>query len=267
MTLITLTTDFGLHDHYVGVMKGVILSRTPEARIVDLSHAVHAHDVRQAAWLIAANYRYFPPGSIHVLIVDPGVGSGRRIIMLSVGEHYFLAPDNGLLSLVVQEAHDDIKCFEVKRPDLYLKPLSQTFHGRDIFAPLAAYLAKSNSIYNIGPGLDPSRLVSLNLPSPVIDCDRKQIAGGIIDIDHFGNIITNIKTDHINKLAANPAEVLVTLGNRSLTGITASYDSVPAGRPLLILNSGSYLEIAVNQGRADDYFQIGPTAKILLQVD
>ena len=266
MKLITLSTDFGFHDPYAGVMKGVILSRAPEARIVDLCHAIRAHDVQQAAYMIAANYRYFPAGSIHVLVVDPGVGSQRRIILLSAGGHYFLAPDNGVLSLVAQESHN-IKVFEAKRPDLYLHPLSQTFHGRDIFAPLAAYLALNNSRDDIGPELELHQLRQLKLPQPAIDHGKKQITGAVVDIDHFGNIITNINRDNITELTANPEEVVVTLGNHSLRHITISYDSVPIGQALLIFNSTFHLEIAINQGRASDYFQIKPSAKVLLQMD
>jgi len=264
MRLITLTTDFGCLNHYTGVMKGVILSRAPEARIVDLCHTIRAHDVRQAALMIAANYRYFPTGSIHVLVVDPGVGGSRRILLLNAAGHYFLAPDNGLLSLVVQDAHG-IRVFETKRPDLYLQPLSRTFHGRDIFAPLAAHLAQDNHIDGLGPELDPARLTRLDLPRPTIDRRRKQIAGLVIDIDHFGNIITNITSDTINEFTDNPENVVVTLGGRSLRHLAASYDGVSVGLPLLIINSASYLEIAVNQGRAGDYFQVEPGAKVLLQ--
>ncbi|MFP3983577.1 MAG: S-adenosyl-l-methionine hydroxide adenosyltransferase family protein [Desulfurivibrionaceae bacterium] len=157
MTLITLTTDFGLSDEYVGVMKGVILSRCPQARIVDLSHGIRPQDVRGAAYTIEASFPYFPEGTIHVVVVDPGVGSSREIIALQTGGHTFLAPDNGVLSLVLPRAD---KIFKVTAGDLFLPRQGDTFHGRDIFAPLAAHLACGLSPDRLGPRLEESGILS-----------------------------------------------------------------------------------------------------------
>ena len=177
--IITLTTDFGLTDEYVGVMKGVILSRRPCARIVDLSHNIGRHDILQAAYVIYSSYRYFPESTIHIVVVDPGVGSDRRIVLVSAKNHLFLVPDNGILSLFLVNKYVDA-AYEINCDHLFLKPLSNTFHGRDIFAPVAAQLAGDLRPEQVGNRIDPDKLVTLSMPEVRIDPVQGRITGTVL---------------------------------------------------------------------------------------
>ncbi len=245
--IITLTTDFGTNDGYVAAIKGVILSRTPAATIVDLCHALPPQDIRQAAYFLRDTFPYFPAGTIHVVVVDPGVGSGRGIVALVSRGHTFLAPDNGVLGLVMASG---AKAFLAERPDLYRHPVSHTFHGRDIIAPLAAYLAAGHAPEALGPALDPERLVSLKLPEPTIDRTGRRIAGCVVRIDHFGNLITNISAADLHQLAVSPDALTLTIGPHRLNSWHLNYSQAPAGEPLILINSNGLIEIAINQGHA-----------------
>ena len=247
--IITLTTDFGLDDCYVGVVKGVIVSRNPAAQIIDLSHTIPPQDILQAAYLVHANFSYFPEGTLHVIIVDPGVGSDRKIILAKACNHLFLAPDNGVLSPFI-EKNQVTRTFNADRKDLYLSPVSQTFHGRDIFAPLAAHLTNANTPESVGTEYDTAKLTTLNLPLPTIDTANAKIEGTIINIDRFGNITTNITSNEICKLNSAHQALELTFKNHTITGLQTNYAAAAPGEPLLLINSQNSLEIAVNQGNA-----------------
>jgi len=247
--IITLTTDFGLDDCYVGAMKGVILSRNPAARIIDLCHTVGPQDVVQAAYLIHANFSYFPEGTLHLVIVDPGVGSSRKIILATARDHSFLVPDNGVLSPFLKKKQVT-SSFSAEREDLYLHPTSRTFHGRDIFAPLAAFLTNGNPPESIGPEYDTAKLTTLDLPMPIVDPANSTVKGSIINIDRFGNASTNITLDEIGPLNTPPGSLQLSIGNHTITGLRATYTDTSPGTPLLIINSQNFLEIAVNRGSA-----------------
>ena len=249
MNLVTLTTDFGHTDSYVGTMKGVILGRAPGAQIIDLCHSIPPHDIRRAAYLIKASFKYFPEGTIHLIVVDPGVGGKRRIILIKARGHLFLAPDNGVLTPFLTGAAVD-KAWLAERPDLYLQPVSHTFHGRDIFAPIAAWLAQGGSADSIGPGINPEELTTIEPPGLKIDPAQNQIHGSVIDIDHFGNIITNISRQAVDHLTSDLTRTELSIGGHSIKSIRTSYDQVPAGRLLLIFNSNDLLEIAANRSSA-----------------
>lgn len=243
MSIITLTTDFGAADWFVGTLKGVILRINPQANIVDITHDIPAGDIRAGAFALAAGYRYFPTKTIHVAVVDPGVGSRRRAIAVQTANCIFVGPDNGVLSFAL--AKEKIKTVhELTNEKLFLKPISQTFHGRDIFAPVAAHFSRGLSIQTLGPPLkDPVRL---RWPEPRFN--RTSVSGEVVYIDRFGNAIVNIDHDAVSGLAMPAYEILVK--DKHLCPLAAFYQAVPAGRPVAVIGSSGLLEIAINGGSA-----------------
>ncbi len=261
---ITLTTDFGLSDEYAGVLKGVIYSKAPEAHIVDLSHSIPSYDISKAAYLIASAYHYFPPRTIHLVVVDPGVGGDRDIILLQAEDHFFLGPDNGVLGLIIKN-HQDVKAFKVTNSDLFLKPICPTFHGRDIFAPVAAHLASGADPGTVGAEIQPEQLEALDFPQPAIDRTKKQISGTIISIDHFGNSMSNICKSSVGEISSCPEDDSFSLavGGNTIQPLKKTYQDAGIGEALIIYNSRNYLEIAVNQGNAAQMLQIQPDDQVL----
>jgi S-adenosylmethionine hydrolase len=243
MRIITLTTDFGLEDWFVGTMKGVIATIAPKATLVDVTHAIPSGDVRTGAFALAASYKYFPKGTVHVAIVDPGVGSKRRAIAIQTERYFFVGPDNGVLWFALRS--EKIKAVRALENETYfLKPVSQTFHGRDLFAPIAAHLARGITIAKVGPLI--INFVRLDWPEPKVL--SKSIVGEVIYIDKFGNAITNI-----------PAAILASFGSehcavfkerKQICAIGTHYQSVPARQAIAVPGSSGYLEIAVNGGNA-----------------
>lgn len=265
--IITLTTDFGLVDEYVGVMKGVILSICPDARIIDLSHAISPQDIRQAAFLIKASYAYFPANTLHVVVVDPGVGSGRRIILTCADGHLFLAPDNGVLTWLLQGPRFET-AYEVSCQQLFLKQLSNTFHGRDIFAPVAAHLANGFLETKVGRELNRDELTVLSLPDAKFDKATRVLTGSIVSIDRFGNLLTNIHHDLLESIipAGSYPGITITINNQTIRGLQPSYASVPKGSLLAIIGSRNYLEIAANQGNAAQILGAATNTEIRLRL-
>ncbi|MBI4880648.1 MAG: SAM-dependent chlorinase/fluorinase [Planctomycetes bacterium] len=245
--IITLLTDFGLHEPYVGVMKGVILGICPEACIVDLTHQVEAREVMEANFALHGAFPYFPAGTIHVVVVDPGVGSSRRILCARSRGMTFLAPDNGVLTGVFQPG-DEIRA--VTNGRMFLGgPISHTFHGRDIFAPVAARLLAGARFADVGgPVSDP---VTLDLPQPVRQRSGS-LMGTIIHIDQFGNLISNIRKHDVEALPENAR--VVSFRGQEIGRLVESYASVERGAPLAIVDSFGFLEIAVNSGSAAKHF-------------
>ena len=189
--IITLTTDFGLRDPFVGIMKGVILSIAPEAQLVDIAHDIPSHDILEAAFIIDSAFRYFPPKTIHLVVVDPGVGGSRRPIAASTGDQYFVAPDNGVLSFILNTGPlTPIPTYHITNASLFHQPVSKTFHGRDIFAPVAGHLARGAPIDSVGPRI--VDFVRKSSPRPRRNGARALIAT-VLRIDRFGNIITNLQ--------------------------------------------------------------------------
>ncbi len=248
--MITLLTDFGLSDPYVGIMKGVILSINPEVRIVDITHEVDPQDVSSAAYLIAAAYRYFPKKSIHVVVVDPGVGGSRAVIAVTAGGHFFLAPNNGVLSLILDAEPADA-VVRVDNPDFFLQPVSRTFHGRDIFAPVAAHLSRGLNVSVLGNRMESQDLVDLGIVPPVLS-NTGELRGRIVLIDRFGNLITNIHENSVKQLCGTitPSRLKVIIGEHQINGLADRYSSVPSQTLLAIFGSMGFLEISVNRGSA-----------------
>ena len=242
MKLITLTTDFGLQDWFVATMKGVILSICPGVEIVDISHAVPRGDVRAGAIALWASYRYFPKGTAHVAVVDPGVGSLRAAIAVRTGDHLFIGPDNGVLSLALEKE----KVRSVRRlenPRCFLQPVSRTFHGRDIFAPVAARLCRGFPFHKLGP--PQQDFVRIAWPRPHMT--KGAIEGEIVHIDRFGNLITNIGGQCLRD--EHTARSMIKVGKRKIP-VGAYYQSVAAGKPVAVIGSSGLLEIAINGGSA-----------------
>ncbi len=244
---IVLLTDFGFRDSYVGVMKGVIRGISRTVDIIDLSHNIVPQDVAEAAFVLASSYRYFPPGAVFVCVVDPGVGSERAILYMSAGGQAFLAPDNGLLSVIAEEAgRKDLR--KVTAEQYWLKDASSTFHGRDIFAPIAARLAEGLDPSLLGPEVP--YLARLELPSPIRAADGS-LRGEIIYIDQFGNLITNIREGMVRRTFGSGSDELeARVKRRSVRGLSAAYSDRQEGELVALIGSSGYLEVAVNKGSA-----------------
>lgn len=242
--LVAFLTDFGTRDHYAGVMKGVVLTLCPDATVVDVTHDLPPHDITAAAYHLAATYKYFPPGSIFVTVVDPGVGSPRRGIAVEAGDWKFVAPDNGVLTLVVRET--PVKTAVELTERRYARPtISRTFEGRDRFAPAAAWLAKGTNMTALGrPAHD---LVQLDLP--VCEETRESIEGAVVRIDRFGNAITNIDRKTFERLAAGRA-IAIMANDKPVDRIVATYSEIGAGEVCALFGSTDHLEFAANAGSA-----------------
>jgi S-adenosylmethionine hydrolase len=244
MRFITLTTDFGLQDWFVGAMKGVIAGIAPEARVIDLAHEIPPGSIVAGAFALASAARFFPKGTVHLAVVDPGVGSDRKAIAVQTDDYFFVGPDNGVLSLAL--ARQRVKIARVlENKKYFLKPLSRTFHGRDVFAPAAAHLSRGEPIHKLGPALlDPQATLSLG---PKFSAGG--IEGEVIYIDRFGNAITNLPAE----LGENSSlECCAVFGKRrKIVPIKEFYGAVPRGSPVAVFGSTGFLEIAVNRGSAE----------------
>lgn len=256
MRTITLLTDFGSADPFVGIMKGVILGINPRVHIVDLCHGVSPHDILEAAFLLHCAYRYFPKGTIHVVVVDPGVGGSRRPLLAAGRRGYYIAPDNGVLSYLFA-AKEIRRVVEITAEKYFLHPVSQTFHGRDIFAPVAAHLSRRGAIERFGRRTN--TYTRLPLPAPRRK-GNKVVEGSVLHVDRFGNLITNISPREI--LALHPGKrVTISIEGRRV-GLAKSYDGIRTGALGAILGSTGYLEIFANQQSAARALKVGRGATV-----
>jgi S-adenosyl-L-methionine hydrolase (adenosine-forming) len=253
--VIALVTDFGTADHYVGVMKGVILGICPDASIVDITHEVPAHDVLAGALELQAACPYFPPGTIFVTVVDPGVGSTRRGIAASTAEHRFVAPDNGVLTPVLHGPGVD--AVELAEPKYARRRVSRTFEGRDRFAPAAAWLATGVPLDALGPRV--TGLVQLDLPRPRVEGGH--LLGSVVRIDRFGNLVTNIDRQAFECFRADAA-VCVEIGSDEPPPLVDTYTDVPAGHVCALFGSTDHLEIACHGRSARTYLGLGRGAAV-----
>ena len=263
--MITLTTDFGTQDAYVSAMKGVMLSIAPDTRLVDITHRISPQDVMEAAFVLQGALPYFPAGTVHLVVVDPGVGSDRRAIALQYDDQWFVGPDNGVFSLLLnQEPPDAI--VELDQPAAWRTDTpSATFHGRDIFAPAAAHLAAGAALEDIGTPIDEMSSLRWALPMVV----QHTVEGWVVHIDRFGNCITNIQRDTVAEAfpsidpdhlsAPNPTKPLPLkcyVGSTILDALHSTYPAVAEGDPLMLFGSSGFLEIAVNGGHAAELLNI-----------
>ncbi len=254
--MIVLITDFGLNDEYVGVMKGVICSINPEVKIIDLTHGISSQDIIWAGIVIYKTYKFFPQGSIFLIVVDPGVGTKRDIIIMKAEGYYFIAPDNGVLSLIYEKFHPEI-IIKAEKEKYSLNPVSFTFHGRDIFAPVAAYLSKGENVLQMGKKVD--KIVRIKFPQPQIR--EKEITAAVIHIDRFGNLITCLDREEFEKLGWRKFKI--EYKGRIIEGISRCYDT--SKDLIAIWESKNFLEIAKPGGCAQKFLKakIGDKIKIV----
>ncbi|HUT64289.1 MAG TPA: SAM-dependent chlorinase/fluorinase [Anaerolineae bacterium] len=246
--IITFTTDFGTRDPYIGMLKGIVLTANPHAYLVDITHEIPAHDIVNAAFTLVRSYQYFPIGTIHVAIVDPGVGGQRKNIAMMTERYIFVGPDNGIFSLVLsKEKPREIR--EIKNPPFILKTISDTFHGRDIFAPCAGHLSAGKMFTDIGPVI--RRLK--NLKYPEVTRDGNKLMGEVVAIDSFGNMITNI-TRHTYNSFSGKMRTEIFFGAVRFDRIMRHYEDVVQGSPLVLFGSSGYMEVSMNEGSAAVYF-------------
>jgi S-adenosyl-L-methionine hydrolase (adenosine-forming) len=245
MRVITLTTDFGLTDWFVGAMKGVILCRHSRATIVDITHDIPPGNIQAGAFALMQAIPCFPPGSIHVAVVDPGVGGDREAIVIETAHALHVGPDNGLFSFAIPH-HEVRSVRRLANTRLLRHPISRTFHGRDVFAPVAARLAAGYPLSRVGPTL--AGFIRLDWPEPKLQ--EGAIRGQVLYVDRFGNAITNLDAAALESSLAMPATITIRVGRHRRIPLAESYSAVEHGRPLALLGSSDLLEIAVNGGSA-----------------
>ena len=247
MTIITLTTDFGSADGYVGAMKGVILGIAPDVRLVDLSHEIAAQNVRGAEYVLGRATAFFPAGTVHLAVVDPGVGSRRRPLLIMTSQAIYVGPDNGLFTFALDEAGAVV--FELDRPEFWLPSISRTFHGRDIFAPVAAHVARGVAPHALGsPISDPVRL-------PLVASQRHRdghVTGQVVLVDHFGNLITDIPGGWVSE-----GRWYAEIADRRINHFGGTYADATAGAFLILMSSAGTLEIAARDGNAAALLGVG----------
>ena len=259
--IVTLTTDFGLQDSYAGQLRGAVLKGCPRATVIDLTHGIPPWDVVTAAVTIRTSFSYFPAGSIHLVVVDPGVGTPRPILVASGSDHFFVAPDNGILSLLVVDLKVDTVHW-VEPTDHLPSTISPTFHGRGLMAPVAAALAAGRPLTNFGPAVDPAALTLISLPNVAVtdNCLRGQVQR----LDHFGNVVTSL---HAGGGPFSPERFdFVEIGGRRIAQLRRSYAEVAPCEMLALIGGDDYLEIAVNQGSAAEQLGCRPGDPVIVHL-
>lgn len=260
MTVITLLTDFGLKDGYVGVMKGVIWGISPDVEIADITHLVHPQNILEGALALGRTASFFPPGTIHVGVVDPGVGSKRRPIAARLGEHYFVGPDNGLCSLILEQAiagQRAVAFVHLDRPEYWLPVISSVFHGRDIFSPAAAHLARGIPLETLGSAInDP---IVLDIPRPIETPTGWK--GTVIIVDHFGNLSTNLTRTHLSEMKT----MILKVGGHTIRGLVGTFGDARPGELVALFGEAGDLSIAVVEGNASESLgvSVGETVEVL----
>jgi len=261
MPVIALTTDFGTQDHYVACMKGAILQINPKATIVDVTHDIPPHGIIQAAFVLRQVWPWFPAGTVHVVVVDPGVGTGRRILVGRYSDRCIVAPDNGVMSIIHRDAQlQELRVVENRR--FFATSLSTTFHGRDIMAPVGAHISNGVRLSDLGAPTD--HLEVLDLPRPRIGADGS-LSGEVLYVDRFGNLITCISIADLNALAGRRGRLSVRLGEREIGPIRSTYGEAEPGQPVALVGSTQMLEIAVNRGSAAQMFEAGVATPVTVR--
>jgi S-adenosylmethionine hydrolase len=264
--IITLLSDFGTADTYVAAMKGVILSIQPEARIVDLTHEIPPHDIRSASFALLSCFHHFPRGSIHIAVVDPGVGGARRPILLCTPEHYFIGPDNGVFT-GIQKTQEIRGCHALTASHYMLEQVSPTFHGRDIFAPAAAWLSRGVAPHSFGdPVEDP---VTLDLPKARL-VDERAVRAVVIHIDRFGNVVLALTRQELERAFERTGRTQLRLapatGAWEVTELRQTYEGAAEGRPFFIFGSTGYLEISLDRASAGEMTGLTAGAEVTIEL-
>ena len=259
--VIALLTDFGTKDHYAGTMKGVALGICPEATCIDITHDIAPHDILGGALELAASYRYFPPGTVFLVVVDPGVGSTRRPLAAEAGGYRFVAPDNGVLSYLFASGEIG-RVVEITAASYLLHPVSQTFHGRDVFAPVAGHLSRRSGIGRFGQAT--ARYVRLPLPVPT-KRGARVLVGSILHVDRFGNLISNITARQVREFrAANGQTVEIHIGTYIINELVGSYSKGSRRTPSALINSSGNLEIFLQEESAAQSLRVGVGEEVRL---
>jgi len=257
--LITFTTDFGLSDHFVGTMKGVVAGIAPAARVIDISHDIANYNVTEAAFVIAEAWPYFPKRSIHVVVVDPGVGTSRRPILAEAGGHFFIGPDNGVLSTVLDTLPHKVRV--ISNPKFMRPNISRTFHGRDVFAPAAAHLAIGAKAAAFGKLISDYCRTEVATPVPI---SKDAWRGTVLKVDRFGNLITNFAAREFDGIKARPFEMRA--GAQRIHRLALTYAETGLGELAVIVGSSGYLEVAANQTSAASLLGCSPGAPVELDL-
>lgn len=258
MPHIVLLTDFGTKDWFVASMKGVILGIYPSAAIVDITHEIPQGDIRAAAFALFASYRFFPENTVFTVVVDPGVGSKRKAIVADTGTYQFIAPDNGVLSFALRE-HADVVVREIKNDTFFRKPVSSTFHGRDIFATVSAHLLKGVDPDEMGPVV--KKWITIDWPD--LSIADNEVSGAVIYIDHFGNAFTNITVESIKHLIK--PSCFFAPDNAGPLPLVHYYEEVAHGKACALVNSAGYIEIAVNGGNAAQQYSLSTGSPVQIR--
>jgi S-adenosyl-L-methionine hydrolase (adenosine-forming) len=257
--IITLITDFDTSDHFVGTMKGVIYSINPDVEIVDISHRVGSYDIFDAAFTLAQSYRYFPSDTIHLVVVDPGVGTSRRPLLARSLAHRFVAPDNGVLSLIY-EREENLEVRHITADHYFLNPVSATFQGRDIFAPIAAWLSKGVEVDKFGDPI--TDFIKFSSPRPKL-VEENLIKGVVLKVDKFGNILTNFRPEDLPRLfSENPPPFKIVINQQEVTRLNLAYSMGKASELFAIVGSTGYLEICTNRGSAAKAMNVNRGAEV-----
>jgi S-adenosylmethionine hydrolase len=260
-SVITLLTDFGTRDHFVASMKGVILNINPHAHIVDLSHEVAPHDIAGAAYLLKSCYRYFPDGTVHVAVVDPGVGSSRRPLLISTSRFFFIGPDNGLFTYVCEE-ESGVEARHIQNRQYRLDSEGSTFDGRDLFSPAAAWLTKGQAIGSFGALVKSYERLPITSPG----WENHVMAGQIVHVDRFGNLISNLTQFQLTEVRSvtKRSAPYVRLAGHTIEGLVNSYSAGAPGIPQALINSNGQLEVFVREGNAAEVLAVTRGARIEL---
>ncbi len=258
--IITLTTDFGSSDHLVGAMKGVILNINPAARIVDINHGVAPFDILDGALSLANAYRFFPPRTIHVIVVDPGVGTDRRPILVSGEKQFFVAPDNGILSMIYERESCTVR--HITAEHYFLNPVSPTFHGRDVFAPTAGWLSKAFQTEAFGEVV--TDFVRFTMPKS--KANGQTVKGVVLRVDAFGNLMTNLTVEDLPIDAIDGGVIKLSVNGKPVVKFAPTFASGTPGEPIALLGSAGYLEIAVNRGSAARTLGANRGAEVILDI-
>jgi len=262
-SIVTLTTDFGEQDYYVGAMKGVILDVSPDTEVIDLCHNVLPYDILDAAFTIAQSYRWFPLRTVHLVVVDPGVGTQRRPILVSGDRHFFIGPDNGVFSFIYPE-QEKLTVWHITGDHYFHQPVSNTFHARDVFAAVAGWLAKGVEARQFGDEIEDYTKLTIPKPQAVND---KSWKGMVLKVDRFGNVITNIAAADCPALFAEPTPPFkLSAGGKDITKLVPNYAEGGQGEIFALLGSSGYLEIATNRGGAGKLLSLNRGGEVTLQL-
>lgn len=264
MSIITLTTDFGFDNWFVGSMKGVIKRINPDADIVDITHAVRPYNISEAAFILRNSYSYFPTGTIHTVVIDPGVGGQRHAIVVKSRLYSFVGPDNGVVSYAIDK--EEIETIVKIENEKYLQPpISRTFHGRDVFAPVSAYLSLGVEAQEFGPPLKEIVRLTPSLPRKISD---REIVGHVLCVDTFGNLITDVTEAVLEELLnrSKARRIRILIRDQEIVRVRQTYSEGKENELIAVVGSSGHLEISVNRGRAADVLGMGEGGKLILSV-